>query len=343
MISKVRTTFALASALLIALVSPASALPLAQGKQGAPFAPAIETLSRKLEADYVFPDVGEEYAKMLRNHLAAGDYYGITDAKQIASRLTADLQATKWDGHLRVRAVGTAPPSATRASSDALPPIKAAKWIAPGIAYISFTLMPDDPKVVSATDKFMREHASARALIIDAREDHGGGEGVPNAIFKYLFSKRQVLDFFDQRVDVADDSINDPYERPPTITKVPGPPGILRYEFTVIPDATEHRLFNTKVFYLTSAKTGSAAEQIAEAMKRTRRGTIVGERTAGANHFGFFVPIGQRLEAFIPWGRVLDPVTGEDYEAKGMTPDIVVPANQALNVALRLASRPSGN
>ena len=202
--------------------------------------------------------------------------------------------------------------------------------------------MPDDPQVVSATDQFMRYHASAKALIIDARENHGGGEGVPSTIFKYLFQNAIVLDYFDERTGVNDDTNDDPYERPPIITKVQGPPGISRTEFTSIPDRAEHRLFNSQVFYLTSAKTGSSAEAIAEALKRTRRGVIVGERTAGAGHFGFFVPVGQGLEAFIPWGRVVDPVTLQDYEGVGVAPDIIVPADQALEKALHLAGSLEG-
>lgn len=340
MIPTVRATFALSSAIILAVVS--SAWAQVPTDKDAPFTPAIEALSRKLEADYVFPDIGADYAKSLRDHLAAGDYNGISDAQQIATRLTADLQAFKREGHLRVRVIGQRPSSATKASSDAPPPIKDAKWIAPEVAYISFTLMPDDPQVISATDQFMREHASARALIIDARENHGGGEGVPSTIFKYLFPEPIVLDYFDERTGVNDDSTDDPFERPPVITKAPGPPGISRTEFTSIPDKTEHRLFKARVFYLTSGKTGSAAEQMAEALKRTRRATIIGERTAGAGHFGFFVPVGQNLEAFIPWGRVLDSKTGEDYEGSGITPDVLVPADQALDRALHLAESSSG-
>jgi hypothetical protein len=332
---------AIASTVLLFATSSASASVDPPPVQAAPFAPAIATLADKLEADFVVPELGAEYAKAIRDHLGAGDYNGITDPHQIASRLTADLQATKWEGHLRVRVAGSAPSSATRASSDELPPIKEAKWIAPQIAYISFRLMPDDPKVVAATERFMRDHASARVLIIDARENHGGGVGVANAIFKHLFAKRQVLAFYDQRTGVADASDDDPFEQPPTVTKAPGPPGIVRSQYTVIPDATETRLHRAKVFYLTSAKTGSAAEEMAQILKSTHRGVLIGERTAGAGHFGFFVPVGQGLEAFIPWGRVVDPSTGEDYEGKGVAPDIGVPADQALDEALRLARAPN--
>ncbi|MHB8285658.1 MAG: S41 family peptidase [Caulobacteraceae bacterium] len=310
------------------------------GHQTAPFASAVETLESKLKSDYVFPDVGQEYALALGKHLAAGDYSGINERDQIATRLTADLQAFKPEGHLRVRAIGAVRSSPTKASSDAPPPIAEAKWVASGVAYISFTLMPDDPQVIATNDRFMREHASARVLIIDARANHGGGEGVPSTIFKYLYAGPTALDFLDERTGVNDDTNDDPYEQPPRVTKVQGPPGIIRSLFTVFPDPAEHRLFHAKVFYLTSSKTGSAAEQMAEALKRTHRATIVGERTAGAGHFGFFVPIGQGLEAFIPWGRVINPVNGEDYEGRGVTPDLAVPADQALAQALKIVGAP---
>ncbi|THD64813.1 S41 family peptidase [Phenylobacterium sp.] len=337
----IRATAACAAAMSLALVSRASAAP--PTALAAPFAPAIETLADKLLANYLFPEVGRQYAETLRRRLAAGDYDHTADAQQIAAQLTADLQAIRKDGHLRVRVVDAAPSSATRASASAPPPVTDAKWLAPGVAYIAFSLMPDDPQVVSAVERFMREHASARVVIIDARQNHGGGEGVPNAIFKYLFAKPRVLTYFDERTGVEDDTTDDPYEQPPVITKAPGPAGVSRSRFTVTPDASEHRLFRAKVFYLTSAKTASAAEQMAQTLKRTHRGLIIGERTAGAGHFGFFVPIGQGLEAFIPWGRVLDAATGDDYEGRGVAPDVVVPADRALDEALRRAAPRGGS
>ena len=330
--------YAAALSISMSFTGAVSAQPSVQ--QTAPFAGAVETLENKLKADYVFPDLGQQYALVLGKHLAAGDYSEIKERDQIAAQLTHDLQAFKPEGHLRVRVVGAVHSNPMKASKDAPPPIAEAKWVTPGIAYISFTLMPDDPQVIAATNQFMREHASARALIIDARANHGGGEGVPTTIFQYLYSSPTALDFFDERTGVNDDTNDDPYERPPVVTRVQGPPGITRSLFKVFPDPTEHRLFHAKVLYLTSSKTGSAAEQMAEALKRTHRATIIGERTAGAGHFGFFVPIGQGLEAFIPWGRVVDPVTGEDYEGRGVTPDVAVPADQALAQALKMVGTP---
>ena len=62
---------------------------------------------------------------------------------------------------------------------------------------------------------------------------------------------------------------------------------------------------------------------------------LIGEHTAGANHFGGFEPLGQGFAVFLPVGRTIDPDTGKDWEGAGIEPDIIVPADQALDEALR--------
>src|SRR5262249_52658962 len=124
-----------------------------------------------------------------------------------------------------------------------------------------------------------------------------------------------------------------------TMRVVDAPPGIIRRAHFAVPHPTERPLVNAKVFYLTSPKTRSAAEHFALALQRTKRGILIGERTAGANHFGGFEPIGDGLVAFIPIGRTYDPDTGKDWEGDGLKPDIEVPADQALDKAIALARR----
>jgi C-terminal processing protease CtpA/Prc len=40
---------------------------------------------------------------------------------------------------------------------------------------------------------------------------------------------------------------------------------------------------------------------------------------------------------FIPSGRAINPITGTNWEGTGVTPDVAVPAGDALETALRLA------
>jgi C-terminal processing protease CtpA/Prc len=118
---------------------------------------------------------------------------------------------------------------------------------------------------------------------------------------------------------------------------VPGPPGIVRREHYVVPSTTEKRLFNARVFVLTSGATASAAEHMTLALKHTHRATIIGETTAGAGHYGGEEPIGAKFSVFIPVGRSFDPDTGKDWEGGGIEPDVAVPAAQALVEALVLS------
>jgi enoyl-CoA hydratase/carnithine racemase len=50
-------------------------------------------------------------------------------------------------------------------------------------------------------------------------------------------------------------------------------------------------------------------------------------------------PMGNGYAAFIPVGRTFDPDTGESWEGTGVKPDVAVPADKALDEALKLAER----
>lgn len=319
----------LSTFLLCAVFAGADAEP--PGSNATYFAPAIETLASDLEKDYVFPDVGRSYASLLRANLKAGAYRGVTDPAAIGQRLTNDLRAFHQDLHLKVRPVGGAPMSAPAQQSS---PIEGVAWLAPGIAYIRFNRFPGTPETMAATEKFMQDHANAKAIIIDSRHNHGGGADEMNAMLPYFFATRTVPVDMELAREVAE---TQGYKEDRFFHLVPAPAGQVRFEQVIEPHVTEHRLFAAKVFYLTSLDTGSAAEALAFIFKLTHRATLIGERTRGMDHFGQFVPIGQGLECFLPMGRTFDPETGVDWEGVGVAPDIAVPPDDALSVALKMA------
>lgn len=305
-------------------------------------------LAARLEENYVFPDVAHRYAAMLRANVASGAYDGFTSGRALADRLTADLRAVSADAHLRVRAgppmgggrrvvVTSGPPGAAPAAPPPHPvfpwkPIEESRWLAPGIAYIRFNVFPGDPETVAAARQFMVDHADAKVIIFDNRTHHGGGLAEMNAMFPYLFAKPATLVTMDTRASV-DRSRGGP-AGDDNMRLVPANADIVRREHYVVPSTTEKRLFKARVFVLTSGATGSAAEHMTLALKHTHRATIIGERTAGAGHYGGDEPIGDRFSAFIPVGRSFDPDTGKDWETVGIEPDVAVPAAQALTEAL---------
>jgi C-terminal processing protease CtpA/Prc len=211
--------------------------------------------------------------------------------------------------------------------------IEAAQWIAPGIAFVRFNIFPMDPDVTEAARRFMEEHVDADTIIFDIRTHGGGGIDQMDVIFPYLFARETRLVAMETRASVASAGRGPIGERA-TMRTVAGPDGFVRREHIAIPHPRERRLNDARVFVLTSGFTGSAAEHFALAMKHSRRATLIGEATGGANHFGGVQPVGGGLAAFIPVGRTVDPVTGDDWEGDGVAPDVAVPAERALVEAL---------
>lgn len=329
---------------LLALGAGALATTAAWG-QTSDTAGAIEALAATLQKNYVLPDVGVRYAAMLRANVAS--YAAITDRAALGTKITADLQAINRDGHLKVRedrgepGIGPGPrgPGGTgnrpppRAMGVNPPPaITETKWLAPGVAFIGFNMFPGTPESVERVSFFMKEYTGAKALVIDARTHRGGGLAEMDVMLPFLYAQRTTLVAMDLRRTVYDER-GLPFETP-SLVEAPSPPGMYRRVHVVTPNS-DTRWRDTKVFYLTANRTASAAEHLALAFKRTKRATLVGASTAGANHFGGPEPIGAGLEVWLPVGRTSDPDTNWDWETVGVAPDVACDPAVAPDEALK--------
>lgn len=314
---------------------------------------AVNRLAAMLEESYVFPNIGRQYADALRRKAAAGGYSNGGDPIAFSQALTADLQAVHPDLHLRIRPAGSVPmprpgpspgpggapgpaagsrPRLMMGGPNAAAAVGHAGWIAEGVAYIELTLFPGTDESIAKVRRFMAEHQEARAIIFDIRGHHGGGPAEMDAIFSYLFGRETLLVGMDTRRAAERIGVGPPgvHRELRTVT---GPEGVVRRLHFAHP-GPDTPLRRAQVFLLTSRHTGSAAEHFSLALKRTHRATLIGEATAGANHFGREVDLGA-YTAFLPVGRTFDPDNGLDWEGVGVAPDVVVPADQALDEVLR--------
>jgi hypothetical protein len=326
---------------LLMAAAPLAVLPVVAAEQGAPAStPAVdanavaETYAALLERDYVYPETGERYAAAIRAAIAAGRYAPLT-GEALGTAIDADVSAVSPDGHLRVRVPDGAAPATGGAAPVRRPPrvpIEQAGWIAPGIAFIRFNVFPQDAAVTAAAAKFMADHADAKAIIFDIRTHGGGGMDQMDVIFPWLFAKETRLVTMATRasVDAQGDS---PIAGIPSMRQVAGDAGMVTREHWATPNG-DARLRDAKVYVLTSGATGSAAEHFSLAMKHTGRGVLIGDPTAGANHFGRGEDLGGGYTGFIPVGRTYDPATGKDWEGIGVLPDIAVAPAEALVRAL---------
>lgn len=331
--------------------SPAPAAPLpASEPAAAQMRQAVTQLADALASDFVYPDVGGRYAGMLRTRLAAGDYDRLQGAA-LAERLTADLQAVQADGHVRVRWTGTgeAPSSAggpgtgpaTSPPTANVPPVEPGRWLAPGIAFVRLNLMASTPESAEAARSVMAAHRDARVLIIDLRTNNGGGLAEMDAMFPFLFDRPRPLVRMATRRSVFEREGDGPLAGLPSLRAVEGDPAFVTREHWVVALPLATGLQKAKVYVLTAGRTASAAEHFCLAMKATGRATLVGEPTAGANHFGYGLELPGELEAFIPVGRTFDPASGQDWEGTGVLPDLPTAAPEALVRVLTLEGLPA--
>jgi C-terminal processing protease CtpA/Prc len=212
--------------------------------------------------------------------------------------------------------------------------IQSAKTIAPGIGYIRFTAFLGRDEEMAAVRKWLAENRDAKTLIFDLRNHHGGGLDEQDAIFSYLYGSKTPLvkmaiskDIYDRR--------GSPLEAGPTLVYAAQGDQMVATHSAIPGEATALR--NAKVYLLTSNRSASAAEHFALALKSTGRATLIGEATAGANHFGGPQPLNDHFAVWMPIGRTYDIKTGNDWEGDGIAPDIQADPRQALVLALEKA------
>ena len=299
-----------------------------------------QTLADSLIKSFVFRDNAEDYAAMLRKNAAAGRYDSGTRA-ELAKLMTDDLLAVHKDGHLHVMLAPPPQPAGAeetherRGPPPGWPPlIQSAKTIAPGIAYIRFTAFMGTDEEMASVRKWLADNVNAKTVIFDLRNHHGGGLDEQDAIFSYLFAKKTPLVKMAVAKDLFDRG-DSPLSSGPTLNfEAQGDKMVATH--TAIP-GEDTPLRKAKVYLLTSNRSASAAEHFALALKSTGRATLIGEATAGANHFGGGRPLNEHFGVWMPVGRTYDIKTGKDWEGDGIAPDITVDPKQALVVALEKA------
>ena len=292
-------------------------------------------LADELVSSFVYRDQADAYAAMLRANAATGRYDRGTRG-ELAKLITDDLMAVHKDGHLHVEvADGEERPGGHSGPPRGFPPlIQAAKTIAPGIGYIRFTAFLGSDDEVAAVRNWLAQNKDAKTLIFDLRNHHGGGLDEQDAIFSYLYAKKTPL----VKMAVSDavyKSGRMPLEPSSTLVFAKEGSNMVGTHSAVPGDDTPLR--HAKVYLLVSNKTASAAEHFALALKSTGRAILIGEPTAGANHFGGGRPLNGHFAVWMPVGRTYDIKTGKDWEGAGIAPDIVVDPKQALVVALEKA------
>ena len=292
----------------------------------------IDGILKRLNDSYVFPDIAKKMEQSIRERVAKKEYDQLTSAKQFAQTLTNDLQAVSKDKHLRVRyshqPIPERGPRREPTAEEREQRKRELTWMNHGfgkverlrgnIGYLEFFNFADEELGADTVAAAMNFVNGTDALIIDMRKNGGGNPAMVALVCSYLFGPEPV-------------HLNDLYWREGNRTD----------EFWTKKEVAGKRYLNKDVYVLTSNRTFSGAEEFTYNLKNLKRATIIGETTGGGAHPGGGFRITEHFGMFVPTGRAISPITKTNWEGTGVTPDIAVPADQALHVARIMALKKS--
>ncbi|HEX2269587.1 MAG TPA: S41 family peptidase [Pyrinomonadaceae bacterium] len=295
-------------------------------------AKVIDGVLKRLNDSYVFPEVAKKMEQSIRERVDKKEYDRITSAKEFASQLTKDLQAVSNDKHLRVRYSHRGIPERGPRREPTAEEMDQRKRdhsymnhgfakverLRGNIGYLEFLNFMDEELGADTVAAAMNFINGTDALIIDMRNNGGGNPAMVALVCSYLFGPEPV-------------HLNDLYWREGNRTQ----------EFWTRKEVAGKRYLNKDVYVLISKRTFSGAEEFTYNLKNLKRATIVGETTGGGAHPGGMFRVTENFGMFVPTGRAISPITKTNWEGTGVTPDVAVPADQALLVARLMALKKS--
>lgn len=293
---------------------------------------AVDRLVAALNEHYIFPDKARQMEAVLRQRQQEGKYDGVKDGERLAKQLTADLHGVMRDRHMEVGFrpglvlphEGNGPPASTQAEWEeqnnvlirlimgivARRDVEKVERLGSNIGYLKISGFPPPWLVAGKFGAAMDELAETDGLILDLRQNGGGGTESAALLISY---------FVDQRT-----RLNEVWDRHT---------GATMQHWTT--DKLDGRRYGSRkpVFILVGPHTMSAGEDFAYTMQAMKRATVIGERTWGGANPAIPHRIGEHFFVTIAGRRVINPITRSNWEGVGVIPDIPAALDKALAVA----------
>ncbi|HEX8701257.1 MAG TPA: S41 family peptidase, partial [Myxococcaceae bacterium] len=284
----------------------------------------VDRVCAALNEHYVFPDVAKKMEASLRQKLKTGAYDKLGNSADLAEALTRDLREVSKDKHLNIHYAPPPPPG--RDSNGPADPaareeerrqlasrnfgFEKVERLSGNVGYLDLRGFVGAELAGETAIAAMNFLANADAVIIDVRKNGGGDPSMVQFLTSYFFDGPKHLNSF--------------YIRKGNTTQ----------QFWTSAHVAGKRMSQVPLYVLTSQRTFSAAEEFSYNLKNLKRATLVGETTGGGAHPVEFHSLADvRLNAVIPFGRAVNPITGTNWEGTGVAPDIQIPADKALETA----------
>ena len=300
----------------------------------------VQGAIRAINKYYVSAEVAKRVEENLLRRLKNSEYDKITSAFDLMDALDAHMQGVSRDRHLALAYSHLAEPmlegrdfdpetaqekeegrTAARARNFGFEKVERLRGNIGYLEMNSFVRPEFSGETARSVMSFL---ANTDALIIDLRNSRGGSADMVLFLASYFFDEEpfHLGDWFVR----AENRLQQWW----TLPYVPG-----------------NRYVGKDVYILLSRRSFSAVEGLASVLQHHKRAVIVGEKTSGGTHPGRMVRVHPNFAVFVPMSwfiyptgtpstpidRPVYPTTKTDREGTPVTPDIAVPASQALKRA----------
>ena len=286
----------------------------------------IKVISNNLLETYVDLELAKKMSSKIISNRKTKKYKSITNPIQFSKVLTKDLQEVSKDLHLRVnyepKKIAQKKrnlPEELKLKRQKIMMMRMAsvnygftelKILNGNIGYLNLRMFADIKFAKDAATAAMNFLSNTNAIIIDLRENRGGVPNMMQLLSSYFTDAKPVL-------------LSNFYER-----KTNSKTQIYTFE-----SIDGKRMTNKPLYILTSNKTFSAAEAFTYTLKHYNKAIVVGEVTKGGANRTKRINLDANFSMSTPYIKAINPITNENWEGKGVQPDIKTDTKNAFVIA----------
>lgn len=282
---------------------------------------AIQTIATHVAKNYVYPEKGGQIASHIQTANHKGQFASAANWQDFAEQVTKAMRSFSNDHHLyvkydpaQVKQINSATNNKNRMyvadenSAETKSGLADVRILQKNTGYIKFTQLNINEQTLPEIKKAMQTVENTDALIIDLRDNGGGGSTV-GAVFESYFlpSGTPLLEFTSRNGDVR--------------------------KMSAV-NWLQEKKYEKPVYIIINKKTASAAEAFAFVLQKNRRAQIVGEPSAGAAFMNDWFTVDDHCYVSVSTSVPNLPGTDISWEGEGVRPDIKIRNGDAIQVAL---------
>lgn len=279
---------------------------------------ALTQLANVLAQHYVLPEMAAQLSAALLKAEAAGTFNHLQSKAQLVDEVGDWLRAVGKDGHLGLELTQSYgevtyirhETEEKRRNNFAFEKLE----ILPGnIGYLKLNKFVQAAAAFDVASQALQFLSRTDALIIDLRESAGGSPQLVRYLLSHFVPADTLLWQLERRSTEQTEEVR--------------------------AQVVLQKQLQMPLYVLQSVNQASAAEFFSYALQQQGRATVIGETSAGLAHYTGAMAVTDWLFVRIPLARPLFPKNADNFEQRGVMPDVKVPAAKALQQALALTQQ----